>query len=253
MFPTIDVTLPPFTTILLVFTQRHETTNSSSVKTYFSVACQWLLLPAVPKRAIKTSAARVAMSRTTGHEKCIIPGCTVSSSSLQSPPKEKNAARRWMNLFFGDLPQPLSWGIKWEWERRCLSLHCQSELLLIISGRSLCCMQLINYSASYYSVSFISHSPLIRPSAKSCSSRSATAGTTSATPSWPCRETARLSGARTRIQPVPPPPPTLWWFWNWWWVTAGGCRRRCWPSWLQRRAGTEGWVWMRFFIFREAN
>lgn len=156
-------------------------------------------------------------------------------------------------FFFGDLPQPVSWRIKWECERCCLSLHCQSELLLIISGCSPCCMQLINNSASCYSVSFISHSPLIRPSAKSCSSRSATAGTTSATPSWPFRETARLSGARTRIQPVPPPPPTLWWFWNWWWVTAGGCRRRCWPSWLQRRAGTEGWVSMRFFIFREAD
>lgn len=85
---------------------------------------------------------------------------------------------------------------------------------------------------------------LIRPSVKSSSSRSAMAGTTSATLSWPYRETVRLSGTRTRTQAVLPLPPTLWLFSNWWWAAAGGCKRRCWPSWLQQRVDTEGWVWM---------
>lgn len=186
----------------------------------------WPLSRVVPKEVIKASAARGAVSWTTGHEKCIIPGCAVSSSSLRNHSKEKNVAVRWMN-FLSECGSH-----KWEAECPVLNLAIQNSFLIIGGTLSLSTIYLPHLIPPH----------IISPSVKSCSSRSATAATTSATPSWPCRETARLSEARTRIRPVPPPPPTLWWFSNWWWATAGGCRRRCWPSWLQRRAGTGGWV-----------
>lgn len=47
------------------------------------------------------------MSQKTGHERCIIPGCSASNISLHSLPKERDVADKWMDFVFGDLPRPL--------------------------------------------------------------------------------------------------------------------------------------------------
>lgn len=82
-----------------------------------------------------------------------------------------------------------------------------------------------------------------RLSVKSCSSRNATQGTTSATPSRPCREIVRLQGVPAKRLAVRLLQPTLWWFSNWWWATAEGCRKKWWLNWPRPKAGTERWVW----------
>uniref|UniRef100_A0A8D0D9L5 THAP-type domain-containing protein n=1 Tax=Sander lucioperca TaxID=283035 RepID=A0A8D0D9L5_SANLU len=49
----------------------------------------------------------VKSSLKTGHEKCIIPGCRVSNTSLHCLPKDKDVADKWMDFIFGDLPKPV--------------------------------------------------------------------------------------------------------------------------------------------------
>lgn len=61
-------------------------------------------MPATSPIAFETFAA---MSLKTGHEKCIIPGCSASNKSLHSLPKERNLADKWMDFIFGEQTQPV--------------------------------------------------------------------------------------------------------------------------------------------------
>lgn len=64
-------------------------------------------IPARPLPPASTRVENVATFWRTGHEKRIIPGCSLASTSLRSLPEE-SVAGRGMDFVFGDLPGSVS-------------------------------------------------------------------------------------------------------------------------------------------------
>lgn len=140
------------------------------------------------------------------------------------------------SILYADMPNQFSQIVNWTTEHSLSHTHALTLFFLIPPPLNAlmwtsCC--------------------LCRPSAGKRMCGSAMGNMIWAIPSWPCRGTTRLFGARLRTEEIPQVVHRderqtgaliHWPCSGWWWDTAGKCRRRCWSSLQLPRSGTEGWA-----------